>query len=861
MQRLARSVVRSLCALAVACCACNASADMQLYLQGRAATWRGDFREAARLFEQAVERFHRLHGERHVDTLTAMSRLAVTYDWLGRSGDALALNEKVLRLRTETLGERHPDTLASMNNLANTYGGLGRRADQLALAEKVLRLRTEVLGERHRYTLDSMSALATAYGGLGRRAEQLALNEKVLHLRTEIRGERHPDTLASMNNLAVTYGAVGRMSEELALNERGLRLSSEILGERSPLTLVWMGNLASSYRRAGRAAESLALSEKALGLRSAVLGERHPQTLGSLSNTARALASVRRPADAAALSARYLDGAEFVRSQPGLSAENRRSLFEGFADGYRFFSAVHGGLGQLSEGFRFTELGKARTLLETMVSQRASRAGVLPPAEQHQLDGLYREVAALDQLIAEAPSNDQRRVLDARRNELTRQYEALQKQLKVSYPKFAQLSDVRLLGAEDLPGLVPGDSVAVSYIVSGDSVAAYVVGPEGLTAYRNLGVVPHLSDAVTIVRRGQSRLVPLRQALADEDQRGWRTAEGAYRLLPADGAAPAGAHEVADVAEVARFLAARLLAPLAQHLDGKAGWIISPDGVLSQLAFESLPLGDRAAPALALARIHYTQSLSVYALGRAMQRQYESIAGRKSLLAIGNPEFRPRPHERRQRRPQTGPDGVRSPALHDLDERWEPLPGTEAEVRAVEALFPDSNRVYLGKQATEQQLQALNASGELRNFRYLLFSTHGYTSPDEPALSAIVLGLQQRTAEADGYVTASEWPGYDLRSDLTMLSACDTGMGKLVSGEGVMGLPFALFVAGNVNTVLTLWPVDDRATAEFVRRLFERIKAGQGASQALTETKREFLSHRRYSHPRYWAAFVLVGAG
>jgi CHAT domain-containing protein len=89
-----------------------------------------------------------------------------------------------------------------------------------------------------------------------------------------------------------------------------------------------------------------------------------------------------------------------------------------------------------------------------------------------------------------------------------------------------------------------------------------------------------------------------------------------------------------------------------------------------------------------------------------------------------------------------------------------------------------------------------------------------------------VLGLQQRTPEADGYVTAAEWPAYDLRSELAVLSACDSGVGKVVSGEGVMGLPFAMFVAGNVNTLLSLWPVDDRATAEFVTAFFEPLKAG-----------------------------------
>jgi CHAT domain-containing protein len=134
----------------------------------------------------------------------------------------------------------------------------------------------------------------------------------------------------------------------------------------------------------------------------------------------------------------------------------------------------------------------------------------------------------------------------------------------------------------------------------------------------------------------------------------------------------------------------------------------------------------------------------------------------------------------------------------------------------------------------------------------------------EPALSSVVLGLVNRGGGADGYVTAAEWPGYELRSDLLVLSACDTGVGPVVTGEGVMGLPYALFVAGNVNTVLSLWPVDDEATVPFMRALFERVKAGVPLARALSETKRELAGNRKgkgLTAPAYWAPFVLVGAG
>jgi CHAT domain-containing protein len=188
---------------------------------------------------------------------------------------------------------------------------------------------------------------------------------------------------------------------------------------------------------------------------------------------------------------------------------------------------------------------------------------------------------------------------------------------------------------------------------------------------------------------------------------------------------------------------------------------------------------------------------------------------------------------------------------------WPELPHSEVEARSVVQLFPGS-KLLVGSQASEAELLRTDREGELANYRYLLFATHGYLDLDAPQLSAVVLS-QVGTGDADGYVTAAEWLGYRLRSDLTVLSACETGVGRQVRGEGVWGLPYALFVAGNTNTVVTLWPVADRSTSLFVQRFFARLRDGQGHAVALAETKREFLRDRRLRAPIHWAGFVLYG--
>ena len=104
--------------------------------------------------------------------------------------------------------------------------------------------------------------------------------------------------------------------------------------------------------------------------------------------------------------------------------------------------------------------------------------------------------------------------------------------------------------------------------------------------------------------------------------------------------------------------------------------------------------------------------------------------------------------------------------------------------------------------------------------------------------------------------------GCDLKNDLVYLSACESGRGSYQAGEGIVGIPYALTIAGNKDTIMTLWKVQDsNATAEFTAAVFEKLRSGKTEAAALNETKREFLSRSdgTYRDPSVWAAFLLYG--
>jgi len=793
------------------------------------------------------------------DMLLVQSRLVPLLESQGRLGEAIELAQQVHQGWQERRGERSPNTIAALGNLGRLYAAVGRLPQALDAQQRSTRLAIEVLGSWHEVAVSARNNLAATYLKVGRAAEAVRLQEAALDGSRRTRGEQHPQTLAAMVNLARSYQAAKRHPDALATAERAMQGLSGAAGAQNPTTLAATAQYVAALQALGSHARALPLQEQLLGASVEAVGEQHRFTLEQMSTLARLYAGAGRGGDAIALAERFIGGAEKVRSQPGLARDDRRALFAAYADDYRFFSALHGRHGQLAPGFRLAELGKARTLLESMSEQAASRSRVLPADEQQALAKLEQALHEQEKALAESTDPRQRAALLPRRDAELRAYEAKVESLKQRFPKFAQLRDPPIVAAADLPGLVPAGAVFVGYTWRGDHVSAWTADERGELRFHDLGELPHLADAVEALRRVSSHLGGFRQLLAEDKLRVWRTPEGHFRLLDARAVPPAGSLAVQRESDLADHLGQRLLAPLAAVLRGARQWIVSPDGVLAQLPFELL--GFDGARVLDRVELHTTQSLSVYALARAQQRAYRSLVRPRELLAIGNPVYDDAPQPAATRRATLRAQPLHSE--HQLKEArlaWSPLPGTEREVRLLTRLIPNSD-AYLRHDASEATLQRIAARGELRHYRYLHFAVHGHLSPDDPALSSLVLSQRDLAEGTDGYVTAAEWPAYELQSDLTVLSACDTGLGQNVSGEGVMGLPFALFVAGNVNTVLSLWPVLDEVAPAFMHRFFAKLQAGHSAVRALAETKREMAADPKTRHPANWAPFILVGAG
>ena len=191
---------------------------------------------------------------------------------------------------------------------------------------------------------------------------------------------------------------------------------------------------------------------------------------------------------------------------------------------------------------------------------------------------------------------------------------------------------------------------------------------------------------------------------------------------------------------------------------------------------------------------------------------------------------------------------------------WRDLPGTIVEIENLQkSTFPKA-KIETQKTASESNLKDMSKNGILSNYSILHFACHGYYDSDLSEMSSVLFSEVSgkiNDSNDDGYLTIGEASSLNLNAQMVCLSACQTGLGEVKKGEGMIGLSRAFMVAGSKNVGVTLWSVDDAATAEFMTRMYKKVKSGMTYAEAYRKVKNEFRNSDEYNHPYYWAAFVV----
>ncbi len=294
-----------------------------------------------------------------------------------------------------------------------------------------------------------------------------------------------------------------------------------------------------------------------------------------------------------------------------------------------------------------------------------------------------------------------------------------------------------------------------------------------------------------------------------------------------------------------------LIQPAESFLTKKSNLVIIPDGILNYLPFEVLltentgknqEISYADLPYLVKKySISYGQSASVLKnLLSEYAADQEIKPGNRRLIAFGDPDYG-----------DTGGTDL------SAGKQYRRLAYSGKEVEKIASYFREGfSDTYLRDAATEENVKR---NGKLNEYDYIHFAAHGYIDEDRPDLSSLVLA-QGNNSEEDGLLQAAEIYNLKLNADLVVLSACQTGLGKLVRGEGIVGLTRAFMYAGTPSVLVSLWSVSDISTADLMGEFYESlIKHKLSKTNALRKAQLALLSDDKYAHPFYWASFVLYG--
>jgi CHAT domain-containing protein len=922
----------------------------------------GKYAEAGPLYQKALDIQGEELGEEHPDTAGSLNNLATNLGAQGKYAEAGPLLQRALDSLRKVLGEEHPNTAVAYDNLAANLSDQGQYAEADALSMKALAINRKVLGEWHASTAQSYNNVAANMHLQGKYAEAEALFQKSLDIRRKVLGNEHPDTAESYNNLATNLNYQRKYAAAGPLLQTALKIRRKVLGEEHPNTSQSYNNVAGNLDYQGKNAEAAPLRQKALNIWRKVSGEQHPLTAMSYHCVASNLYGQSKHAEALETLERAVGSYEGARQNVATSGLERASF--GVLDSpYSLLAAARRRAGRSADAWAALEADLARGLLDEMAFRRGSGR---TPSEQRRRDELEAKQSPINYSILALVSRAKR--TDAEAEELEDLLQKRQKLEKALIKLAITASQREMATLAQLQAALPSDAAFIAWVdISGEpgGIQEHLgcvvrdfgdphwerlrgTGPGGQWTNEDgqlsrqfreaLGKLSPAPEIEALAKQLHAqRIAPLSKHLGGVKQ---------LFVAPVRWMADIPVEVLSDKYTISYTPSGTYLARLKDRVRPQTSAMLAVGDPVFPPVKESLPPTTLPPGGLLItyivpggnaanARLHSGDVLVAYAGEdlKSLEQLDKLLAANTDAKSVVVKVWREGQEKTAEREVAPGRLGValaKEPARQAITARRQTdqmlaklrrgeslveLPGTQVEITRLAGLFDAKNVTALTRgHASEQRLEEMRKADKLKQFRYLHFATHGKANNFRSFDSALILTRPDKVPEPragqpwlDGRLTAAEVLEYwKLDAELVTLSACESALGRPGGGDGLLGFAQAFLLAGSRSVCLTLWQVDDTATAllmdRFYRNLLGERKDGakpMGKAAALHEAKqwlrnlsakdalerlgtltngvvrgerpaREVMKtvpipkdagkdNKPYAHPRYWAAFILIG--
>ena len=831
----------------------------------------GQLKNALTHWQSALKIRETYYQSDHPKIADSYEYLGVAYHLMQQYDEALIYHQKSLAIRKSAYAPDHPLLADNYDNIKDVYQAKGAHDQALSYLQRAYAIRKRLFKETHPLIATCYNEMGTIYLNKEDHSQALVYFQKAIIVQRKLFGENHPDVSTSYNNIGLTYSMQGNFNLALLNYQKSLNIFKKVFGELHP-------NLAATYNNIGVAYEGKGDYDQALANYQMILAVLNNQLEGPHSMKATTLKSIgylyhKRNEYLSALPyyqqsiaannavlndtglytnptiKQYFNGKILLYTLKskaetlfalGLDsiAYTTYLLADSLVDQLRYSYPVRDdkvSVGQIAKqvyegaiqtalqkyqiaqdsqylhtAFFLSEKSKAAVLADELSLREANRFGQIPDSLLV-LETSLKDQRALyqSQLGSSDSSIYKNKLFDTNQS-----YDSLIKVLEIQYPNYYRLKyATRTATIPDIQSQLASDEAVVSYFMGDSTYYAFAITSE------HFQVVPLLVDTLL-----SKRITSLRQ------------------VLSTDSIAPS------EYQQTAYELYRQLLAPVVANgaFASVKKLTIIPDGVLGYLPFELL-LTQPLAAETEYATLPYLLHDYTIRYGYSATWLFHPFSRPKSPATNQYIAFAPH-------YPATVSDSVQQLAFGRFRDQVAPLRWNQQEVESIGQHL--SGVGYTQQAAVERRFKE-----EAKQYRIVHLAMHALVDDQNPMDSRLVFSQDTADTLEDGYLNAYELYDMEIPAELVVLSACETGYGKLERGEGIMSLARAFAYAGCPSIVMSHWLVDDKASAQLMDHFYRYLSEGLPKDEALRQAKLAYLEMAsvQKTHPFFWANFVLVG--
>lgn len=777
--------------------------------------------EGARITRQRL-------GEKHSSMTLIYSNMGSVYYLRQEVEKGIQYFQYALRLRLALSGEQHPKTAIYYSQIGVGYRNLNRFEEAIALHRKALGVNKALFGNDNKATAGSHTSLGNTFRSKGDIDSAEVHLIKAYEINRKIYGENHISLASNYHNLSLLFKTKSQYKKAIFYLEKALKIRQEFAGEKVGQSLYLLADLYLLTQDPEQAQRYMERSRKALNY-----NEQSPMQFSTVSS----------PQDLQywlVIKERYF---RFKFQNTGLEeySDSLKTVFEihvklrdyqqrnlaapetNSEQATANYSIYERAMSHLFDRqnpeeypaiFELAEKSKFRLLSESFRESRASQLARIPQELLREKQELSDQVFLLEQALAEATkdSNSLSHELFLRK----KQQDELNYLFNQKYPDYVRLSrNHQVDQLEKVQKDLPQNHTLLEYFVGDEYVFLMVISRQRFEVKRIPLDFP-LEQWVQNMRSGISDY--------------WTSPEESDSLF---------LHYKQSYLKAADSLYQKLVAPVANQLSQQL--IIVPDDVLYLIPFEAL-LSKSAGVETPFSQLHYwvLNHEITYAFSASLHHRLQSNPTTPALqgLAAFAPSFSDTAYSNNKER--TGLNQLRS------------LAANVAECQSILAIW--DGKLYTDTLASKAQFLAA-----AENAQILHLATHAKAFPHKGRHSFIAFSNAPGADRAQSQLFVNELYALHLSTDMVVLSACETGMGEVQRGEGIIGLSRGMLSAGAKSIVSSLWSINDATTKAFMTLFYEELKQPISKSEALRKAKLSFIEQEKTAAPYFWSAYTLTG--